>query len=127
MTTWSVQTTSSSTWTNIPETARGYIETEDNLFVLATENICPSPWIRCQASRGGPSLSMLKRTPSNDRPEEQQRSEHKHSALKQAHLARHEALSTKIAKAQLFFSSSCSKVAETRSFISQSKSLRWYQ
>ena len=38
MTTWSVQTTSSSTWTNIPETARGYIETEDNLFVLATEN-----------------------------------------------------------------------------------------
>jgi len=38
MTTWSVQTTSSSTWTSIPETARGYIETEDNLFVLATEN-----------------------------------------------------------------------------------------
>ena len=38
MTTWSVQTTSSSTWTSIPETARGYIETEDNLFVFATEN-----------------------------------------------------------------------------------------
>tara|TARA_R100000734_G_C3301193_1_gene91807 strand:- start:369 stop:575 length:207 start_codon:yes stop_codon:yes gene_type:complete len=38
MTTWTVQTTSSSTWTTVPETARGYIETEDNLFLLATEN-----------------------------------------------------------------------------------------
>ena len=38
MTTWSVQTTSSSTWTSIPATAAGYIETEDNLFLLATEN-----------------------------------------------------------------------------------------
>ena len=38
MTTWAVQTTSSSTWTTVPETARGYIETEDNLFLLATED-----------------------------------------------------------------------------------------
>ena len=38
MTTWTVQTISSSTWTTVPETARGYIETEDNLFLLATEN-----------------------------------------------------------------------------------------
>tara|TARA_R100000951_G_scaffold107225_1_gene102430 strand:+ start:327 stop:533 length:207 start_codon:yes stop_codon:yes gene_type:complete len=38
MTTWSAQTTSPSTWTTVPETARGYIETEDNLFLLATEN-----------------------------------------------------------------------------------------
>ena len=38
MTTWSVQTNSSTTWTTVPETARGYIETEDNKFVLATEN-----------------------------------------------------------------------------------------
>ena len=37
MTTWSEQTTSSSTWTVAPEQARGYIETEDNLFLLATE------------------------------------------------------------------------------------------
>ena len=26
------------TWTVVEETAAGYIETEDNLFVLATEN-----------------------------------------------------------------------------------------
>jgi len=38
MTTWTVQTISSSTWTTVPETARGYIETEDNLFLLATED-----------------------------------------------------------------------------------------
>ena len=37
MTTWTVQTISSTTWTTVPETARGYIETEDNLF-LATED-----------------------------------------------------------------------------------------
>ena len=38
MTTWTVQTTSSSTWTIAPEQARGYIETEDNKFLLATED-----------------------------------------------------------------------------------------
>ena len=38
MTTWTPQTVSSSTWTTVPETSRGYIETEDNLFLLATEN-----------------------------------------------------------------------------------------
>tara|TARA_R100000231_G_scaffold108325_1_gene80193 strand:- start:310 stop:519 length:210 start_codon:yes stop_codon:yes gene_type:complete len=38
MTTWTVQTTSSTSWTTVPETARGYIETEDNLFLLATED-----------------------------------------------------------------------------------------
>ncbi len=38
MTTWTPQTTSSSTWNiQIPQ-ARGYIETEDNLFLLATED-----------------------------------------------------------------------------------------
>ena len=38
MTTWTPQTVSSSTWTTVPETSRGYIETEDNLFLLATED-----------------------------------------------------------------------------------------
>jgi len=38
MTTWVAQTISSNTWTTVPETTRGYIETEDNLFLLATEN-----------------------------------------------------------------------------------------
>lgn len=38
MTTWTVQTTSSSTWTIQIAQARGYIETEDNLFLLATED-----------------------------------------------------------------------------------------
>jgi|TARA_R100001463_G_scaffold26864_11_gene62598 hypothetical protein len=38
MTTWSIQTISPNTWTTVPETARGYIETEDNLFLLTTEN-----------------------------------------------------------------------------------------
>lgn len=38
MTTWTPQTTSSSTWTIQIAQARGYIETEDNLFLLATED-----------------------------------------------------------------------------------------
>ena len=38
MTTWTVQTTSSSTWTTVTAQARGYIETEDNKFLLATED-----------------------------------------------------------------------------------------
>ena len=38
MTTWSGTSSTSTTWQNIPETSQGYIETEDNLFLLATEN-----------------------------------------------------------------------------------------
>tara|TARA_R100001463_G_scaffold8356_1_gene25695 strand:- start:38 stop:247 length:210 start_codon:yes stop_codon:yes gene_type:complete len=38
MTTWSIQSDSSTTWQQIPETSQGYIETEDNLFLLATED-----------------------------------------------------------------------------------------
>jgi len=38
MTTWTPLTTTSTTWTTVPETAQGYIETEDNLFLIATEN-----------------------------------------------------------------------------------------
>ena len=38
MTTWTPLTTTSTTWTTVPETAQGYIETEDNLFLLATED-----------------------------------------------------------------------------------------
>ena len=33
MTTWSIQSDSSTTWQQIPETSQGYIETEDNLFL----------------------------------------------------------------------------------------------
>tara|TARA_R100001510_G_scaffold52270_1_gene52840 strand:- start:298 stop:507 length:210 start_codon:yes stop_codon:yes gene_type:complete len=38
MTTWTPLTTTSTTWTTVPETAQGYIETEDNLFLIATED-----------------------------------------------------------------------------------------
>tara|TARA_R100000329_G_scaffold93762_1_gene78119 strand:+ start:306 stop:512 length:207 start_codon:yes stop_codon:yes gene_type:complete len=38
MTTWTPVSTTSTSWTSIPETAQGYIETEDNLFLLATED-----------------------------------------------------------------------------------------
>ena len=38
MTTWTPVSTSSTTWTDIPETAQGYVETEDNLFLIATED-----------------------------------------------------------------------------------------
>jgi len=38
MTTWTAVSTSSTSWTSVPETAQGYIETEDNLFLIATEN-----------------------------------------------------------------------------------------
>ena len=38
MTTWTTVSTSSTSWTSVPETAQGYIETEDNLFLIATEN-----------------------------------------------------------------------------------------
>ena len=38
MTTWTPVSTSSTTWTTVPETAQGYIETEDNLFLIATED-----------------------------------------------------------------------------------------
>jgi hypothetical protein len=38
MTTWATVSTSSTSWTNVPETAQGYIETEDNLLLIATEN-----------------------------------------------------------------------------------------
>lgn len=38
MTTWSGTSTTSTTWNIASETAQGYLETEDNLFLLATEN-----------------------------------------------------------------------------------------
>jgi hypothetical protein len=38
MTTWTTASTSSTSWTSVPETAQGYIETEDNLFLIATED-----------------------------------------------------------------------------------------
>jgi len=38
MTTWTTVSTSSTSWTSVPETAQGYIETEDNLFLIATED-----------------------------------------------------------------------------------------
>ena len=38
MPTWTTVSTSSTSWTSVPETAQGYIETEDNLSVLATED-----------------------------------------------------------------------------------------
>ena len=38
MTTWTIASTSSTSWTTVPETAQGYIETEDNLFLIETEN-----------------------------------------------------------------------------------------
>ena len=38
MTTWTVSSSTSTTWQVVSETAQGYIETEDNLFLLATEN-----------------------------------------------------------------------------------------
>ena len=38
MTTWTVKTTSNTTWTTVTAQARGYIETEDNLFLIATES-----------------------------------------------------------------------------------------
>ena len=34
MTTWTPVSTTSTSWTSIPETAQGYIETEDNLFLF---------------------------------------------------------------------------------------------
>ena len=38
MTIWTTVSTSSTSWTTVPETAQGYIETEDNLFLIATED-----------------------------------------------------------------------------------------
>ena len=38
MTTWTPVSTSNTSWTSVPETAQGYFETEDNLFLIATEN-----------------------------------------------------------------------------------------
>jgi|TARA_R100000995_G_scaffold53061_1_gene25817 hypothetical protein len=38
MTTWTTVSTSTTSWTSVPETAQGYFETEDNLFLIATEN-----------------------------------------------------------------------------------------
>ena len=38
MTTWTIASTSITSWTTVPETAQGYIETEDNLFLIETEN-----------------------------------------------------------------------------------------
>jgi hypothetical protein len=38
MTTWVAVSTTTTSWTNVPETAQGYIETEDNLFLIATED-----------------------------------------------------------------------------------------
>ena len=60
MTTWTTVSTSSTSWTSVPETAQGYIETEDNLFLIATENnellqqedktdIAPGNWQDAQA------------------------------------------------------------------------------
>ena len=36
MTTWTVSSSTSTTWQVVSETAQGYIETEDNMFLLAT-------------------------------------------------------------------------------------------
>jgi hypothetical protein len=41
MTTWSGTSDTSITWNIVSETAQGYLETEDNLFVLATESNQP--------------------------------------------------------------------------------------
>ena len=41
MTTWSGTSYTSTTWNIVSETAQGYLETEDNLFVLATESNQP--------------------------------------------------------------------------------------
>ncbi len=41
MTTWSGTSTTTTTWNIVSETAQGYLETEDNLFVLATESNQP--------------------------------------------------------------------------------------
>ena len=38
MTTWTSVSTSNNSWTSVPETSQGYIETEDNFFLLVTEN-----------------------------------------------------------------------------------------
>ena len=38
MTTWTPVSTTSTSWTTVPETAQRYIETEDNLFLIETEN-----------------------------------------------------------------------------------------
>ncbi len=38
MTTWTTVSTTSTSWETVPETAQGYIETENNLFLIATEN-----------------------------------------------------------------------------------------
>ena len=38
MTTWTVVSTNSTTWSIIQNTSVGYFETEDNLFLLGTEN-----------------------------------------------------------------------------------------
>lgn len=38
MTTWTTVNTTSTSWATVPETAQGYIESENNLFLIATEN-----------------------------------------------------------------------------------------
>jgi hypothetical protein len=38
MTTWTTVSTTNTSWETVPETAQGYIETENNLFLIATEN-----------------------------------------------------------------------------------------
>mgnify|MGYP003657462845 CR=1 FL=1 len=38
MTTWTIVSTDSTTWSIIQNTSEGYFETEDNIYVLATEN-----------------------------------------------------------------------------------------
>ena len=38
MTTWAIVSTDSTTWSIIQNTSEGYFETEDNIYVLATED-----------------------------------------------------------------------------------------
>ena len=38
MTTWTTVNTTSTSWATVPETAQGHIESENNLFLIATEN-----------------------------------------------------------------------------------------
>jgi len=38
MTTWAIVSTDSTTWSIIQNTSQGYFETEDNIYVLSTED-----------------------------------------------------------------------------------------
>ena len=59
MTTWTTVSTSSTSWTTVPETAQGYIETEDNLFLIVTFHLdidhiplLNHPWYLMQILKG---------------------------------------------------------------------------